>query len=188
MKSTPIRLLVLTVAAALGAVVLTTPAQAAPFCGITWGSLPEAASAADTEMVNNVRAGRHECFDRLVVDLGGQDTSFGSYDVRYVPLVYSEGKGDPMPVRGDADLQIVVRAPAYDQYGNPTFTPVNRREVVNLTGYSTFRQLAWGGSYEAQTTMALGVRARLPFRVFVLKGVANSDLGPRLVIDVAHRW
>jgi hypothetical protein len=36
--------------------------------------------------------------------------------------------------------------------------------------------------------MALGVRARLPFRVFVLNGVANSGNTPRLVIDVAHRW
>jgi hypothetical protein len=188
MKSTPIRLLVLTVAAALGAVVLATPAQAAPYCGITWGSLPKAASAADTEMVNNVRAGRHECFDRLVVDLGGQDTSFGSYDVRYVPLVYSEGKGDPVPVRGDADLQIVLRAPAYDQYGNATFAPANLREVVNVSGFTTFRQLAWAGSFEGQTTMALGVRARLPFRVFTLNGVPASDFGPRLVIDVAHRW
>ena len=44
-------------------------------------------------MVNDVRAGRHACFDRLVVDLGGQDTTFGSYDVRYVPLVHQDGSG-----------------------------------------------------------------------------------------------
>jgi hypothetical protein len=29
------------------------------------------------------------------------------------------------------------------------------------------------------------VRARLPFRVFVLRGPGS---GSRLVIDVAHRW
>jgi hypothetical protein len=135
-----------------------------------------------------VRAGRHECFDRLVVDLGGQDISFGSYDVRYVPLVYSEGKGDPVPVRGDADLQIVLKAPAYDQHGNPTFAPANRNEVVGLAGYTTFRQLRWGGSFEGYTTLALGVRAQLPFRVFTLPGTPNSDDGPRMVIDVAHHW
>jgi hypothetical protein len=139
-------------------------------------------------MINDVRAGRHACFDRLVVDLGGQDTSFDSYDVRYASVVGEEGSGAAMPVRGDADLQIVVRAPAYDGDYHPTFTPANRREVVNVAGYSTFRQLAWGGSYEGQTTMALGVRARLPFRVFTLQGTPQSDHGPRLVIDVAHRW
>jgi len=44
---------------------------------------------------------------------------------------------------------------------------------------------AYAGSFEATTTVGLGVRARLPFRVFVLAGPAT---GSRLVIDVAHRW
>lgn len=183
-----LRLFVLALTTALAALVLPATAQAAPYCGITWGSLPKVHSAADTEMINDVRSGRHTCFDRLVIDLGGQDTTFGSYDVRYVSLVYQDGSGLAVPVRGAADLRIVLRAPAYDQYGNPTFRPSNPREVVNVTGYTTFRQLAWAGSYEGQTTLALGVRARLPFRVFVLNGTPQSDLGPRLVIDVAHSW
>jgi hypothetical protein len=122
------------------------------------------------------------------VDLGGQDISFKSYDVRYVSVVGEEGTGNAIPVRGAADLQVVVKAPAYDENYGPTFTPANRKEVVDVAGYSTFRQLAWGGSYEGQTTMALGVRARLPFRVFTLNGTPQSDDGPKLVIDVAHRW
>jgi len=36
-----------------------------------------------------------------------------------------------------------------------------------------------------QTTIGLGARARLPFRVFTLSGPGQ---GSRLVIDVAHRW
>ncbi len=188
MNRTPVRLFILTLTTALTALVLTVPAQAAPYCGITWGSTAKTHTAADTEMVNGVRAGRHACFDRLVIDIGGQDVSFDSYDVRYVPLVYSDGKGDAVPVRGAADLQVIVRAPAYDQHGNATFTPANRREVVNVAGYTTFRQVAWAGTFEGQTTLALGVRARLPFRVFTLAGTPNSDDTPRMVIDVAHRW
>ena len=188
MNRKPARLFLLLLASALAAVVLPAQAQAAdPYCGITWGSLPKVADASDTEMVNGVRAGRHACFDRLVVDLGGQDTTFGSYAVRYVTQVYEDGRGDAVPVRGAADLEVVVRAPAYDGEGIPTFTPANPREVVDVTGYSTFRQVAWAGSFEGQTTMALGVRARLPFRVFTLPGTAQSDT-PRLVIDVAHAW
>ncbi|WP_324276082.1 AMIN-like domain-containing (lipo)protein [Blastococcus brunescens] len=152
------------------------------------GLLAKVADGPDTEMVNDVRAGRHACFDRLVVDLGGQDTTFGSYDVRYVPLVSEDGSGRAVPVRGAADLQIVVRAPAYDPRGAATFTPADRREVVDVAGWTTFRQVAWAGSYEGHTTLALGVRARLPFRVFALAGTPASDHGPRLVIDVAHRW
>ncbi|MGY1805430.1 hypothetical protein ACI78T_19270 [Blastococcus sp. SYSU D00922] len=184
-----LRLLAVTAAVATAAVVAPAPAQAAPYCGITWGSLPKAStSASDTDVVNGVRAGRHACFDRLVVDLGGQDTTFGAYEVRYVPLVHEDGSGYPVPVRGAADLEIVLRAPAYDQYGEPTYEPANPREVVDVSGWTTFRQVAWAGSYEGSTTMALGIRARLPFRVFVLPGTAQSDDGPRLVVDVAHAW
>jgi hypothetical protein len=187
MSRTPIRLLILTLASALAAVVLPATAQAAPYCGITWGSLAKTHTANDREMVNGVRVGRHACFDRLVIDVGGQDTTFGSYDVRYVPLVRTDGKGDPVPVRGAADLQIVLTAPSYDGDGNATFA-ANRRELVDVSGFSTFRQVAGAGSYEGYTTLALGVRARLPFRVFALAGTPASDDTPRLVIDVAHSW
>jgi hypothetical protein len=184
-----VRLLVLTVAA-LTTLGVVSPASAAtsPYCGITWGSLPKVASSADTETVDGVRSGRHDCFDRLVVDLGGQDTSFGSYDVRYVPVIREDGSGRPIPVRGGAFLQIVLRASAYDQDGNATFQPADPREVVNVFGYSTFRQVVWADTFEGYTTMGLGVRARLPFRVFVLPGTTQSAPTSRLVIDVAHRW
>ncbi|MDT0275676.1 AMIN-like domain-containing (lipo)protein [Blastococcus goldschmidtiae] len=191
MRRHRIRRLTLTLTMVLAAVAVPGTAQAAPYCGLVWGSQPEVgagAAPADTDMVMGVRSGRHGCYDRLVVDLLGQDTTFGSYDVRYVPGVVEDGSGRTVPVRGAADLQITVLAPAYDGDGNATFTPANRREVVDVAGYRTFRQVAWAGSFEGSTTLALGVRARLPFRVFVLPGVARSDFGPRLVIDVAHRW
>lgn len=187
MTRKPARLLVLAVTAAATAAVAPAPAQAAaPFCGITWGSTAKVATAPDAETVEGVRAGRHACFDRLVVDLAGQDATFGSYDVRYVDQVREDGSGRAVPVRGAADLQVVLGAPAYDQHGNPTFDPAKDSEVVDVSGYSTFRQVAWAGSYEGSTTIALGVRARLPFRVFTLAGTASTS--PRLVIDVAHRW
>ena len=47
-----------------------------------------------------------------------------------------------------------------------------------MAGYSTFRQVAWAGTFEGQTTLALGVRARLPFRVFTLNGVAELGRHP----------
>ena len=188
MSRRSIRRLTLTATLALGATALPATAQAAPYCGLAWGSQPEVSTGADTDMVMDVRSGRHACYDRLVVDLLGQDTTFGSYDVRYVAGVVEDGSGRAVPVRGAADLQIVLQAPAYDGDGNATFTPDDRREVVGVGGYRTFRQVAWAGSYEGSTTLALGVRARLPFRVMVLPGVAQSDFGPRLVLDVAHRW
>jgi hypothetical protein len=182
------RLLLVLAAVAVSTLGLVGSAAAAPSCGLTWGSLAKAHDArADMDVVNDVRAGRHACYDRLVIDVGGQDATFDSYDVRYVPHVIADGSGAVVPVRGGAALQVVVRAAAYDEHG-PTYLPANPREVVTVTGFSTFRQVAWAGSFEGQTTLGLGVRARLPFRVLSLPGTPNSDDTPRLVIDVAHSW
>ena len=151
-------------------------------CPRGWGSLPEANSRMTQGPVTNVRTGRHACFDRLVVDLRGRAPG---YDVRYVTNVTQDGSGFVVPLRGGAKLQIVVRAPAYDANGRSTYRPANQRELTNVAGFSTFRQVAYAGSFEGQTTIGLGVRARLPFRVFTLAG-SGSDT--RLVVDVARAW
>lgn len=134
--------------------------------------------------IDDVRSGRHGCYDRLVIDIDSPRNAV-SYDVRYVGSVHEDGSGKVVPLRGGGDVQIVVRAPAYDEDFDPTYEPDNRRELVNTSGYSTFRQVAWAGSWEGQTTIGLGTRARLPMRVFVLDGPGDDA---RLVIDVAHRW
>jgi len=159
----------------------TTTTSTAPYCGITWGSLAKTSRTLAAGPVAGVRAGRHTCYDRLVVDLKGMAPG---YTVKYVSNVYTEGQGALVPLRGGAKLLVVVNAPAYTQNGAPSFTPGNPREVVDVTGYTTFRQVAWAGTFEGYTSMGLGVRARLPFRVFTLTDATTS----RLVIDVAHRW
>ncbi|WP_051683827.1 hypothetical protein [Blastococcus sp. URHD0036] len=173
--------------AVLGATALAAPASAAPAagCATAWGSLPEAAGPLGTGRVDDIRAGRHDCFDRLVVDVDGAGGRDVGYDVRYVSVFTEDGRGDAVPLRGAADLQVVVRSPAYDHAGHSTYDPAPRTEAVDVSGYSTFRQVAWGGSFEGYSTIGLGVRARLPFRVTVLDGPGNDA---RVVIDVAHTW
>jgi hypothetical protein len=60
--------------------------------------------------------------------------------------------------------------------------------VVDTGGFETIRQVAWAGSFEGQTGMGIGTRARLPFRVFTLAGYPGDDRAVRLVIDIGHRW
>lgn len=162
------------------------PAQAAPYCGITWGSLAKSSGAASgptsAPTIGDVRAGQHACFDRMVVDIKGHTSG---YDVRYVAAATSVGSGMNIPLRGGAILQMTVQAPAYNASGIPTYLPGNRGELVNVSGYATFRQLAMAGSFEGSTTLDLGVRARLPFQVLVLRGPGDTT---RVVVDVAHRW
>lgn len=158
------------------------PASAAPYCGITWGSLAKADPDMSSGNVTAVRTGQQPCFDRLVIDVSGK---VPGYSVQYVPVVTQDPSGFPIPVLGDADLQVMVTAPSYDQQGNPTYLPAAKAELSNVSGYQTFRQVVYAGSFEGTTSIGLGVRARLPFRVFALDG---PDGGSRLVVDVAHHW
>lgn len=188
-----IRPLVLTlVLAGAPAVAAASNAQAAaPFCGIYWGSLEKTSSQMPAAAITNVRAGRHACFDRMVVDINGKHVDIvgghAGYDVRYVRDVFADPSDQLVSLRGGAKLQVAVRAHTEDVItGLQVFRPANANELVNVNGFSTFRQIKLiGPSFEGVTQIGLGVRARLPFRVFTLDG---PGAGSRLVIDVAHHW
>lgn len=168
--------------AALTTVLVAAQAGAAPaaepYCGITWGSGPKSVSAGSLGQLVDIRAGRHECYDRLVFDVRGSAPA--GYQVSYVDEVTEDPTGNPVPLRGGAKLQVTAFVPAYDEAGQPTYEPANRAELVDVTGFQTFRQVAWAGSFEGSTSVGLGVRARLPFRVFILDN--------RVIVDVAHVW
>ena len=157
---------------ASGAGTATATTAAAPYCGITWGSLAKTSAPLTAGRVDGVRAGRHACFDRLVLDMTGPAPGF---DVRYVTTVTSDGSGFPVPVTGGARLAVVAHKGA-------TSVP----SMPSVAGFTTFRQVKWAGSFEGYTTLALGVRARLPHRVFTLYDASTNR--SRLVVDVAHRW
>ena len=196
MIRTPLRRLVVLASSALAvavtALALSAPAQAttAPSCAVTWGSLAKQGPSTGPvpgATVANVRAGRQACFDRLVIDIRGT-SSLRSYRAEYVPQVTEDPSGRPVPLRGGAYLQIAVGASDHTASGSLTYTPVDRRELVDVAGFSAFRQVAWAGSSEGISSVGLGVRARLPFRVTTLSGIPGSTTGTRVVIDVAHSW
>jgi hypothetical protein len=173
----------------LAGIGLATPASAqnpasaaAPYCGIYWGSLPKTADPNGAGLLTDIRAGQHDCFDRLVFDLDGRAPG---YRVQYVDEVVADGSGAPVPLRGGAFLQIIFPATIVDGDGHSGYTAPNPSEAVDVTGWRTFRQVAQAGAFEGQITVGLGVRARLPYRVFTLDG---PGAGSRLVVDVAHQW
>ena len=184
----PVRLLVLTVAvlATLGVV---SPASAAtsPYCGITWGSLDKDSATGSGGYVDDVRAGQHTCYDRLVVDVHGPRT-YGTWHAGYVDQVSADPSGLPVSLRGGAFLQLTLRAPTVTPNGTVTYAPADDRELVDVTGFRTFRQVALTGQFEGVTTIALGVRARLPFHVSAVTGIPGTANGTRVVLDVAHHW
>ncbi|CAM5325763.1 hypothetical protein SGLAM104S_03566 [Streptomyces glaucescens] len=128
------------------------------------------------------RQGRHACYDRLVIDVPGAGKGVG-YRVGYVERLHQDGSGRPVPVAGKAVLEIRVMAPAYDpETGAPTYPGRAGRPLpgVDLTGYRTFRDARFAGSFEGESQLGLGLRARLPFRV--------TQTADRVVVDVAHNW
>jgi len=163
--------------------VAAVPAQATTTCPTGWGSLAKSRAVGTTDSVTNAKAGRHTCYDRLVVEIPGADKAELGYSVRYVPQVHQDGSGRVVPVAGGAVLEVRVAAPAYDiDTGSPTYPGRAGRPLpgVNLDGYRTFRDARFVGSFEGDTQFGLGVRARLPFRVL--------RVDDRVVVDVAHTW
>jgi hypothetical protein len=172
------------VMAAIGVLVGPAVATTAPGCGVTWGSLDKQSGHGpgfSGASLLAVRAGQHSCYDRLVFELQGPAAG---YRVRYGPVV-TQGEGKPIRLRGGASLGITLYAPAHDINGVPTYNPRDRANVVDVRSFRTLRQVAFGGSFEGYTTFGLGLRARLPFRVFILAGrVTLADRHgrrPRLV-------
>jgi hypothetical protein len=165
---------VLTAVAALVALPAATglSGAGAATCSVTWGSGAKSAGTTVTGRILGVRAGRHACYDRLVIDTTGRVPGF---DVRYVTTVRTEGGGFPVPVAGGARLAVVAKKGATSTPGMPS-----------VAGFTSFRQVRWAGSFEGFTTLALGVRARLPFRAFTVYDASTNR--SRLVVDVAHHW
>lgn len=162
----------------------TMPADAAPAataCPTGWGSLGKSRAAGTTAPVKNVRTGSHACYDRMVIDVPGGGGL--GYWVRYVDRLRQDGSGRVVPVAGGAVLEVRVAAPAYHpETGAPSYPGRVARPLpgVDISGYRTFRDTRFAGSFEGETQIGLGVRSRLPFRVL--------QLADRVVVDVAHNW
>jgi hypothetical protein len=127
--------------------------------------------------VLHLRYGRHDTFDRVVVDLSGPLTG---YRVGYVPKLGYAGSGKPVPLSGTAFLEINVDpANAHAFVGE---TPLNVYSGPRLArpGLPTVKGIAFTGDFESVVSFGLALDHKAGFRAFTLK---NPN---RLVVDVAH--
>ncbi|WP_275561945.1 hypothetical protein [Streptomyces sp. 5-6(2022)] len=158
--------------------------SSAAACATAWGSLDRTDPALSGKPLENIRTGQNECYDRMVFDIKGATAADRiGYRVGYVETLNQAGTGDPIPVGGGAILEIKVGASSYDyETGKSTYPGKARQPLpgVDVSGYQTFRDTRYASSFEGETQVGLGVRARLPFRVFQSDG--------HLVVDVAHSW
>ena len=154
-------------------------------CDLIWGSGEKTAGPLSTAPLLIVDTDRDECWDRVVFEFKG---TVQGYSVRYSDRVLTDGEGrDLVPyTAGGAYLWVTLRAPAFDRTQIAASDVDIGDHVVDVdVPYETLRDVVFGGSFEGCSTFAVGVRARLPFRVMSLDGPSTQS---RIVVDVAHRW
>ena len=169
-----------TIVTGLSGAVIALPAQAATTsaatCSTHWGTGARHKHQMVQTKVREVRAGKHTCFDRLVIDLGAGRAP--GYNVHYVRAFHADGSGKLVPTKGKAKLLVVIQAPAANGFN------ASKRHLVSVAGFASFRQVAGLGSFEGITSMGIGLKAKTPFRVLEFKNAAHKFV---LVVDVAHR-
>ncbi len=123
-----------------------------------------------------VRVGHHAGYDRVVWEFEG--TGPPSYSVKYVDEPIGDGSGDPVPVRGQAYVEVLITSVGIPPDG--TSRPPDA-SASSLSGTVIAQALAIYGGFEGYGQTFIGVRDReRPLRVTVLENPT------RLVVDVAN--
>jgi hypothetical protein len=152
------------------------PTDPSPFPGDTQPDTAEP-SADSLVTVTEVRTGRQEGHDRVVLEVGGTGTP--GWDVRYVDQASSQGSGEPIEVAGEAVLQVTLTGVGYpvdtgvEEWAGPDPLPGNGTQVVT--------EVAWDATFEGTSVAFIGTTAEVPFRVYALADPT------RVVVEVADR-
>lgn len=126
-------------------------------------------------LLTDVRAAKHEHFDRVVFELG--EGAAPGYHLEYIDRPVRQcGSGEVTAVAGDAWLEVRLEpANAHTSAGDPTLGA--REQKVSL---EVLRELEQTCDFEAQVTWVLGLAKPNRYRVLTL----NDPL--RLVVDIEH--
>lgn len=125
-----------------------------------------------------IRAERHDCFDRLAVDITGSQVP--GWSVRYVNTLVQDASGRTLDHQGRALLEIVLRTNAHRLAGESTLSGSSTPSVED---FREFRDVIFAADFEGQIQLGLGLDQRRPFRVLTLPTRSGHVLW---VLDVAH--
>lgn len=129
----------------------------------------------EPQEITDVRTGLHEDFDRVVLDLTGDEPHLGWF-AGFVDEAVEDPTGEPLAVKGDAFLQLGI-------YGIDWTTPsTDRYSGASVDGGSleVVEEVVFGGLFEAQQQILIGLDERTAYRMFALSDPA------RIVIDIRH--
>jgi len=133
------------------------------------------ATAISTAELTNIRSGRHDSFDRIVLEFAGPEPMCTA---SYVNQIVADGSGQPISLAGNAFLQVTLSgAAAHDDAGKSTYTGPDMIDTADLQNVAA---VTLAGDFEGQVTLGLGLNVKTHYRVFALSGPT------RVVVDVGH--
>nr|MBA3338228.1 hypothetical protein [Geodermatophilaceae bacterium] len=153
---------------AAGLLVLGPPAGAATIPDFGTDAVQDISSPQGSSIAD-VRVGANDGFDRFVVEFDG---AVGSYFVSYVTQVAEDGSGAPVPVEGQAFVQVSL--------GGIPNEPPAPQDTINSGLPGLIQVVGAGAGFEGTVSYGLGTAAAAGFRAFIL-----SDPS-RLVVDIAY--
>lgn len=126
-------------------------------------------------LVTNIRAGSHQGFDRIVLDIAGP---LPQVSHRFVDELIAEGSGDVVWLTGEQFALVTLNpAAAHDGRGDPTYLGPWKFRTWRLDNVMA---VAITGDIESYLSLGLGLRHQAPVTVFTV------DSPARVVIDVGH--
>lgn len=153
----------------------TGPDDDAPFVANTEPDTEDASAGAllaNTDM----RFGRHDGYDRIVLDLDGGGTP--GWRAQYVDEPTGQASGVVIDVDGGAYIDVLVQGIVYPgEDGDPEYA--GPAAILPPPG-GVIREVRWDGIFEGTLQLVIGVDSEEPFRVFLLEDPT------RVVIDVQH--
>jgi hypothetical protein len=149
------------------------PAALPPWTGDPVQENPQPAE--EPQEITGVRTGLHDDYDRVVLDLSGDEPSLGWF-ARLVDETYEDGSGRPVEVEGDRFVELGINGIDW------TREAPERYDGATVQGASTevVTEVVFGVLFEGQQQIFVGLREDTDYRVFSLSDPA------RIVIDVRH--
>jgi len=137
------------------------------------GTTTPAVAAQQTSTLVAIRAAHHPDYDRVVFEFTGPVPA--QRDVGYVPELIGDPSGLPVPVAGDAILQVrMAPARGHNDNGNVTYGPTRRTYAL-----PNVIQVVNSGDFEGVLTFGIGLAQRTGVSAFTLTNPS------RVVVDIA---
>lgn len=135
-----------------------------PGTAYTTGDMSSDPAGAAELTIQDVRAGSHDGFDRVVFEFSGTGRPW--FNAGYNPEPRQQASGYPLDVPGSAFLEINI-------HGTPMMLKSQREDLLGVgpvgVGAGSVVDVVHGGVFEADTQYVIGLDRQRPYQVYTLE-------------------